>query len=594
MHDGPAVSPRSTEPRPADPPPDGLHLQLELGEFQARVEQSFADARDGALIQRIWDCDHTVWKLDPTEISNRLGWLEIATAMQDELPRLERFAATLRQEGYTAAVLLGMGGSSLAPELMARTFEPQPGALGLTVLDSTDPRAVAATVGELDLRTCLFLVSSKSGGTVETISLFKYCYNEVAAVVGQERAGAHFVAITDPGSSLAELAARYRFRETFHGDPTIGGRYSALSVFGMVPAALLRLDLRALLQRAQLAAENGAPANCPRDGNNVAARLGLTLATLAAAGRDKLTLITGAELQSLADWVEQLIAESTGKEGTGILPVVGEPVAAPDLYGQDRLFVYLRLGSRPTLDEAVAALRRAGHPVVTLHLTDTNDIGAQFWIWQMATAVAGAVLGINPFDQPDVEAAKVQARQLVAAYLSKGELPALEPTLHDDQVAPGAAITVFGTVTAATVPAAVADFVDGAPAGAYLAVQAYVPPTPATDAALGALRRALRDRTRLATTTGYGPRFLHSTGQLHKGDRGAGRFLQISTTSAADLEIPDQAGAPASAISFGVLKAAQALGDRQALRDAGRPVLTLQVDGDVAGALVQLAAGLAG
>ena len=557
-------------------------LELHLGRYLGPVEKACARARAAGLVRRIRAHDHTVWKPDPTELADRLGWLDIATVVQDELPRLQQFAAGVRRDGYTHAVLLGMGGSSLAPEVMARTFGPRPGFLRLTVLDSTDPQAVAATITERELRTALFLVSSKSGGTVETISFFKYFYNEVAAAVGRAAAGAQFVAITDPGSSLAELAERYSFRATFLGEPTIGGRYSALSVFGLVPAALLGPDLRALLQRARLAAENGA---------GVAARLGITLATLAAAGRDKLTLVTGAELRSLADWVEQLIAESTGKEGRGILPVVGEPVAAPELYGDDRLFAYLRLGAEPELDAALASLRRAGQPLVTLHLADRYDVGAQFWIWQMATAVAGSLLGINPFDQPDVEAAKLQARRLVDAYRTAGRLPDPQPALVGDGIA------VYGAVAADTPAAAVADLVDGAPTGSYFAAHAYGPPTPATDAALGALRSAVRARTGLATSAGYGPRFLHSTGQLHKGDRGRGRFLQIVTAGSPhlaipDLAIPDRAGDAASGLTFGVLKAAQALGDRQALLDAGRTVLTLAVEGDAAGAVLRLAAAL--
>ena len=555
-------------------------LELNLGRLGQAVGQAAARASDDGLMGRIWARDHRVWKPDPTEISDRLGWLDIPSRMEAEIPHLEEFAATLRREGYTDALLLGMGGSSLAPEVLARTFGPQPGFLRLAVLDSTDPRAVAARTNGLDLRTTLFVVSTKSGGTVETFSLFKYCYNLVAEALGREAAGEHFVAITDPGSGLADTAARYAFRETFLGDPTIGGRYSALSVFGLVPAALLGLDLRTLLGRAQAAAGSA------RAHDATAARLGITIAAAAAAGRDKLTLVTGPRLHSLGDWVEQLIAESTGKEGTGILPVVGEPPAAPEAYGDDRLFVYLRGGSDPALDAATDLLCRAGQPVVALPVGDEYDVAAQFFLWEMATAVAGALLGINPFDQPDVEAAKVQARQLVAAYHAEGSLPALEPTLR------AGALTLYGEVTGTTPATAVAGFLDAAPSGAYLAVQAYVPPTPETDAALLALRCAARARTRLATTSGYGPRFLHSTGQLHKGDAGTGRCLQIVTASAPDLPIPDHAGETASAISFDVLKAAQALGDRQALVTGGRAVLTLHVDGSVAEVIGQLAAAL--
>ena len=561
-------------------------MDLDLGPLGAAVEQAITRAEAEGLLRRIRARDHRVWKPDPTEISDRLGWLDVAARMEPAVADLERFAAAVRAAGYSDALLLGMGGSSLAPEVLARTFGPQPGGLRLTVLDSTDPCAVAARTAPLDLRTTLFLVATKSGGTVETVSLFKYCYNLAAAELGGEAVGEHFVAITDPGSGLADLAAQYRFRHTFLGDPTIGGRYSALSVFGLVPAALLGLDLRALLRRAQQAAADAAPDRNPRAGGNVAARLGIVLGTAAAAGRDKLTLLCGAELASFGDWVEQLIAESTGKEGRGILPVVGEPPAPPREYGGDRLFVWLRHGADRSTAAAAERLRAAGQPLVTLKLDDHYDVAAQFFVWELATAVAGALLGINPFDQPDVEAAKVQARQMVAAYHAAGHLPAEEPALRADGLA------LHGEVSGSTPAQALARFVDAAPAGAYLAIQAYVPPAPETDAALQELRRALRARTGLATTSGYGPRFLHSTGQLHKGDAGRGRCLQIVTASAPDLPIPDQAGAPPAALSFDVLKQAQALGDRQALVAAGRAVLAIHASGDPAPALAQLAEAL--
>ena len=561
-------------------------MELHLGPLRESVQRALVRAAEEGLMRRIQARDHRVWKPDPTEISDRLGWLDIAARMESEVADLERFAATVRAEGYTDVLLLGMGGSSLAPEVLARTFGAQPDGLRLAVLDSTDPCAVAARVASLDLRSTLFLVSTKSGGTVETFSLFKYCYNLVVDELGRAAAGAHFVAITDPGSGLADTAAQYAFRHTFLGDPTIGGRYSALSVFGLVPAALLGLDLRTLLRRARHAAASAAAERSPLAGDNVAARLGIVLGTAAAAGRDKLTLLCGDELLSFGDWVEQLIAESTGKEGSGILPVVGEPPAPPAEYGADRLFVYLRQGADRSTAAVAESLRAAGHPLVTLQLDDHYDLAAQFFLWEMATAVAGALLAINPFDQPDVEAAKVQARQMVAAYHAAGRLPAEEPALRAD------GLELYGAVSGSTPAQVLAGFIDAAPAASYLTIQAYVPPTPETDAALQGLRRAVRARTRLATTSGYGPRFLHSTGQLHKGDAGRGRCLQIVTASVPDLPIPDRAGEPAAAISFDVLKQAQALGDRQALVAGGRAVLTIHVTGDSAQALGKLARGL--
>jgi glucose-6-phosphate isomerase len=561
-------------------------MQLHLGPLRQPVQRAFARAAEEGLMRRIWARDHHVWKPDPTEIGDRLGWLDIAARMESEVADLERFAATARAEGYTDVLLLGMGGSSLAPEVLALTFGPQPDGLRLAVLDSTDPCAVAARVAPLDLRRTLFLVSTKSGGTVETFSLFKYCYNLVADELGEEAAGEHFVAITDPGSGLADTAAQYRFRHTFLGDPTIGGRYSALSVFGLVPAALLGLDLGALLGRARRAVAGATAAGSPLAEDNVAARLGIILGTAAAAGRDKLTLLCGPELASFGDWVEQLIAESTGKEGRGIVPVVGEPPAGPREYGADRLFVWLRHGADQATADLAGRLRAADQPLVTLQLDDRYELAAQFFVWEMATAVAGALLGINPFDQPNVEAAKVQARQMVAAYHAAGRLPAEEPALRAD------GLELYGAVSGSTPAQVLAGFIDAAPAASYLTIQAYVPPTPETDAALQGLRRAVRARTRLATTSGYGPRFLHSTGQLHKGDAGRGRCLQIVTASVPDLPIPDRAGEPAAAISFDVLKQAQALGDRQALVAGGRAVLTIRVSGDSAQALGKLAGGL--
>ena len=561
-------------------------MELHLGPLRGPVEQAFARAEEAGLMRRIWARDHRVWKPAPTEISDRLGWLDVAERMEPEIEPLERFAAELRAAGYSDVLLLGMGGSSLAPEVLARTFDRQPGGLRLAVLDSTDPRAVAARTAPLDLRATLFLVATKSGGTVETLSLFKYCYNLVAAELGRAAAGERFAAITDPGSGLADLAAQYRFRATFLGDPAIGGRYSALSVFGLLPAALLRLDLRSLLRRARQAAAAAGPDRSPRAGGNAAARLGIVLGTAAAAGRDKLTLLCGDELASFGDWVEQLIAESTGKEGLGILPVVGEPPAAPDEYGADRLFVWLRRGADQAAAAAAERLRAAGQPLVILQLDDPYEVAGQFFVWELATAVAGALLGINPFDQPDVEAAKAQARRMVAAYHAAGSLPVEEPALR------GPGLELYGEVTGSTPAQALAGFAAAAPAGGYLTLQAYLPPTPATDAALQALRRALRARTGLAATSGYGPRFLHSTGQLHKGDAGRGRCLQIVAASAPDLPIPDRAGAPAAALSFDVLKQAQALGDRQALAAGGRAVLAVQVTGDPAAAIGRLAEGL--
>ena len=534
-------------------------LTANLGLYQPAVDQARQQMRDEQIMGRIWAHDHTVWKLEPAEITNRLGWLHSAEVMSEQIGRLESLVQQVTADGYTHVLLLGMGGSSLAPQVFSQVFGN--GQLQLAVLDSTDPGAVLFYQEKLDPAKTLFIVATKSGGTTETLSFFKFFYNRTAEVVGADRAGEHFIAITDPGSKLEKLAQTGRFRAVLLNNPNIGGRYSALSYFGLAPAALVGVDLETLLHRAQTAAGN--------DGG----RLGAIMGELARAGRDKITFIISSPIAPFGNWVEQLIAESTGKEGKGILPVVGEPVGRPGLYGDDRLFVYLGLEGDSTHDAAVQALEDAGHPVVRLRLKDRYDLGGQFFLWEMATAVACHRLGINPFDQPNVEAAKVLARQMVAEYTATGALPTGESTR------PAA-----GVLSA---------FLAQARPGDYVVLQAFVQPCKETGAALLALRTQVRQRTRLATTTGYGPRFLHSTGQLHKGDAGNGLFIQFTAQCPRDAAIPDKAGAPDSSITFGVLKMAQALGDYQALLGAGRRVLRFHLGDDVVGGLKRLTEALA-
>lgn len=540
----------------------GMNLNIELGDYQAAVDEAIQDLARQDIINRIWAHDHTVWKPEPAEISNRLGWLNSAAAMEIELPKLDAFVTAVQNDGYTDAVLLGMGGSSLAPEVFRKTFGISPGYLDLTVLDSTDPGAVLAVEKQIDLSTTLFIVATKSGGTAETLSFFKYFYNRVAAELGETSAGDHFVAITDPGSKLVDLSNKYKFRATFLNDPNIGGRYAALSFFGLLPAALLGVDLQSLLESARIAACNAGGEDCTSAENNVAAILGAAMGELALAGRDKITLITSPQLASFGDWVEQLIAESTGKEGKGILPVVGEATGTPQSYGTDRFFVYLQLHGDDTYDEQVQALQEAGHPVAHLPINNLSDLGALFFIWEFATAVASQRLGIQPFDQPNVEAAKILARQMIAAYQESGTLPQEE--------------TVEAT------PLKLQQFIEQARPGDYIALQAYVQPTAETDKALQTLRTYLRKKTRLAVTTGYGPRFLHSTGQLHKGDGGNGLFVQFTAAMPEDAAIPDEAGESESSMTFGVLKTSQVLGDGAALRQENRRVIHFYLGDDAA------------
>ncbi|MFW6115004.1 MAG: glucose-6-phosphate isomerase [Thermodesulfobacteriota bacterium] len=556
--------------------------EYHLGFYQSLVDHALAELKDTRIISRIWAHDHTVWKPDPTEITNRLGWLHSPEVMAEEVERITDFVKRVRMDGYTQALLLGMGGSSLAPEVFRKTFGVREGHLDLAVLDSTDPGAVLDYAGRLAPERSLFIVSTKSGTTVETLSFFKFFYNWVKDWLGENRAGEHFIAITDPGSPLVELASRYRFRECFLNDPNIGGRYSVLSLFGLVPAALLGVDITRLLGSAMAMKGTCAANNDRVEGNNPGAILGLALGELAKSGRDKVTLICSPRTDEFGNWAEQLIAESTGKEGRGILPVVEESIGPPAVYGEDRLFVYMHLAGEKVHEETMAQIVRAGHPVVRLPLNGLYDLGGQFFLWEMAVAVAGHRLGINPFDQPNVEQSKALARQVAEEYKEKGSLPSEPPALSSEGVA------VYGEVTADTPAHALKGFFDQAPSGEYIAIQAFVQPTSEVHDVLQRLRTALRERYRLATTLGFGPRYLHSTGQLHKGDAGKGLFLQFTADSPRDAEIPDEPGSNESSMSFGVLKAAQAIGDRRALLDRSRKVIRFHFEGDLIQGLKKL------
>jgi len=550
----------------------GLSLTASLGQIQEQVDAALTEMEEKRLIQRIWEGDHSVWKPDPTEITNRLGWLRIDETMLKAVSQIEALVHAARDEGFTHALLLGMGGSSLAPEVFRTTFGVQAGYLDLAVLDSTDPEAVLEYASRLDPSKTLYIVSTKSGGTIETASFFKYFYTLAVQSLGAEQAGAHFIAITDPGSQVAQTASKLNFRATFLNDPNIGGRYSALSYFGLAPAALVGIDLGVLLRRATGMADHCA--SIPAARNN-GARLGAIMAEMARSGRDKLTLITSSQISTFGDWVEQLVAESTGKDGQGILPVVGEVIAEPAVYGDDRLFIYLHLAGNHEFDVQVRALEEAGHPVVRIEIEDFYDLGGQFFLWEFATAVASSLLGIQPFDQPNVESAKVQARKMIAAYQEQGNLPELTPVLQADGV------KVYGDIIGNSLDEVWDNFLAKAKPGAYIAIQAYIPPSAASDASLLGLRTELRARTGLAVTSGYGPRFLHSTGQLHKGDAGKGLFVQITCDDLEDAPIPDEACKKKSSVSFKALKNAQSLGDRQALLDNQREVLRFQLGADL-------------
>ena len=548
-----------------------------LGKYNQKIDSVVGQWEKNQFMDRMLHNDYTLWKENPKEITNRLGWLRSPEVMLNSLDEINSFVTEIRAAGFKQALLLGMGGSSLAPEVYARSFGVKKGFLDLAILDSTDPGAVLARERQMDLKKTLFIVATKSGGTVETFSFLKYFYNRMCAVVGVENAGTHFMAITDGGSGLESAAKELRFRKIFLNDPDIGGRYSALSCFGLIPAALVGINLKIMLSRAGKMMQNSFTG---KDSSSL--QLGAAMGVLAEQGIDKLTLIISPRIASFGAWIEQLVAESTGKEGRGILPVDGEEWFSPELYSSDRLFIHIRLEGEENYDEQVGNLINSGCPVIQIHLKNPEDLGAEIYRWEVATAAAGAHLGINPFDQPDVESAKVLARQMVASFQQTGLLPQLVPDfIHQDlKIYAGRQVDNFPDLmknffaSARTVES-------GSTTRSYVALQVYLKPSPEIESALQGLRNRINLKYYLATTLGYGPRFLHSTGQLHKGDAGNGLFLQFLAEMPEDLPIPTEAGRTDSAISFGILKNSQALGDRQALLNAGRRVITINLGNDI-------------
>jgi transaldolase/glucose-6-phosphate isomerase len=555
-----------------------------LGAAQAAVDATLERADREQFARQVWTKNPAFWKPDPSqqqEITNRLGWLTVSDQMRDALPRLRELRDDVRAAGFTSAVLLGMGGSSLAPEVLAATFGIAPGQPRLHILDTTDPTTILLTEREVDLPHTLFIVASKSGGTLETLSQFRYFFARLRAL-GVEKPGAQFIAITDPGTKLDQMARDLSFRQVFRNPADIGGRYSALSFFGLVPAAIIGLDVEKLLDRAGSMEQACRPGIAAHE--NPGLWLGAVMGALAQQGRDKVTLVTAPPIATFGYWVEQLIAESTGKEGKGILPVEGEALGAPEVYGNDRLFVYLRTdqGADPEQDRRVEALERAGQPVVRLALADIYDLGQEFFRWEFAVAVAGALIGINAFDQPNVQESKDVTDALLVEYGQSGRLP--EPTAVVRSAAGEVELVAEEDEaallrSAGSVEGALAAFAEQVRPGDYVAILAYLPRTPATEAALQRMRLRLRDARHAATTVGYGPRFQHSTGQLHKGGANNGVFLQIVAADHEDVPIP---GAP---YTFGTLKAAQALGDLRTLERHGRRVVRADLDGDLVAGL---------
>jgi glucose-6-phosphate isomerase len=557
---GPAVAPKANvEATPAvAAPPNALKHPMVTTTIEALEQQDFQG--------RLWIKDATLWPGDGNEIRNRLGWLTTPTIMREHAEDLRAFADEIRRLQYTHVVLLGMGGSSLAPEVFNLTFRSKMGYPDLLVLDSTDPAAVKRTLERIHLGKTLFVVATKSGTTIETMSLYAFFRAQVEA--GKPpKPGMQFVAITDPGTPLEKLANEGAFRRTFLNPGTIGGRYSALSFFGLVPAALIGVDVKGVVERAEAMVEA-----CGREAagpDNPGVRLGAALAAFARAGRDKVTMVFSEKIRPLGAWIEQLLAESLGKDGKGVVPVDGEPLGAPSVYGEDRLFVAVVVKDDTTYDAALAKLAAEGHPVIRLELGDLLDLGAEFFRWEIATAAAGAVLEVNPFDEPNVASAKEKTGELLALWRNTRRFPEWKPVAEAD----GLALMTGGQDKLESLGEGLWAHLSRAEPGDYLAIEAYLTPLKDTWERLQELRVILRDRLRVATTVAYGPRYLHSTGQLHKGGPPRGLFLQITGDDADEVVIPG------AGYGFGTLKTGQALGDLQALSEIGRRVARVHLKG---------------
>jgi RpiB/LacA/LacB family sugar-phosphate isomerase len=540
------------------------------------VEETLRFLESQSFLDRLWTKDATLWTGDPDGIRNRLGWLTAPTLMRAPMVELKAFADEIRRLQFAQIVVLGMGGASLPAELWSLTFGSKLGFPDLVLLDSTDPATVKHTLERINLGRTLFLVSSKSGTTAETLALYAFFRQKVEALA-PPKPGMQFVAITDAGTPLDVMARETGFRHTFLNPASIGGRYSALSFFGLVPAALIGVDIKSLLARARAMVEQCG--NTVATPESPAVRLGATLAVLARAGRDKVTFVLSDKIRALGPWLEQLLAESLGKDGKGLVPVVDETPGSPAVYGDDRLFVALTLAGDRSRDAALDALADAGHPVIRLELADALDVGAELFRWELATATAGAILGVNPFDEPDVARAKDNTASLLAERKKTRRLPEWPADAEEDGI-------VLMTGTSGPKPASVAEALAAhlgqVRPGDYLAIQAYLEPSGEVSSRLGAIRGLLRDRLRIATTLAFGPRYLHSTGQLHKGGPPTGLFIQITG------EDTDEVGIPGAGYDFSALKAAQALGDLQALSGDGRRVIRLHLLGKPAQASERL------
>jgi transaldolase / glucose-6-phosphate isomerase len=539
--------------------------------LKKQLTDDVADWGNHNKVRRLWQRDASLWT--NSDEGQWLGWLDIVEKQMADLARFQQFAEEVRKGNFSDVLLLGMGGSSLCPEVLAKTYGQMDGFPRLHVLDSTDPRQVKAFEDAVNLERTLFIVSSKSGSTLEPNIFKKYFFDRTQQVVGPSKAGSRWIAITDPGSKLQEEAEADNFRHIFHGVPSIGGRYSALSNFGIVPAAAMGVSVAKFLAQAQTMVQA-----CTADvESNPGVMLGLTLGSAAKLGRDKLTIVASPAIYDLGAWLEQLIAESTGKRGKGIIPVDREELTGPEGYGSDRVFAYLRFGPSPdsNQDEHVAALEKAGHPVIRISMSDTYDLSQEFFRWEIATAVAGSVLGINAFNQPDVEASKVETRKLTSEYEQSGSLPPENPIFEQAGIKLFADPHNASAVNRGNLAGHLKAHLDRIQPGDYFAVLGYIQMNQEHEARLQEIRHAVRDAKQVATCLGFGPRFLHSTGQAYKGGPNKGVFLQITCDDARDLPVPG------ARYTFGVVKAAQARGDFQVLADRKRRALRVHLGRDL-------------
>ncbi|MGB7821013.1 MAG: bifunctional transaldolase/phosoglucose isomerase [Candidatus Sulfotelmatobacter sp.] len=555
----------------------------------ASVKTAISNWQSSDKMKRLWARDAALWT--GSDEADWLGWLDIVEEQSAHLAELRGLAKEVWSAGFKDALLLGMGGSSLCPEVLRMTFGKISGYPDLHVLDSTDPAQVKAFENKIDIARTLFIVSSKSGSTLEPNIFKQYFFELTKKAVGADKAGSHFMAITDPGSKMQKVAEADRFRHVFFGRPSIGGRYSALSNFGMVPAAVIGIDTKKFLDRAQEMVEACGPSATVEQ--NPGAVLGIILGTAATTGHDKVTIVTSPDISDLGAWLEQLLAESTGKVGKGIIPVDREALAAPEVYGNDRVFAYIHTehATDAGSEAKLAAIEKAGHPVVRISMADIYDLGAEFFRWEIATAVAGSIIGIDAFNQPDVEASKIVTKDLTSQYEKSGSLPAEKSVVEDNGIKlftdeKNAADLARAAGGEKSLAAYLKAHLGRIGAGDYFALLGYIQMNAGHEKTLQAIRHAVRDRKHVATCLGFGPRFLHSTGQAYKGGPNSGVFLQVTCDDAVELPVPEQK------YTFGVVKAAQARGDFEVLAQRGRRALRVHLGSNVDSGLRMLAAAV--